>query len=136
MAAPERKVINEILTSIDPKTERLFRINAGMAWAGEIVKHTGGLLVLRNPRPFHGAPPGTPDVCGFKSIVITPEMIGKRIAVFVGVEVKANEKNPDAKLRRAQKMAAKLLTRLGAIYRVVSDASEADLKLEYSEFDL
>lgn len=118
MGAKERKVINQILISTDPENERLFRINAGMGWAGQIVRHTGQILILKNPAAFHGAPQGTPDICGFRSVEITPEMVGCRVAVFVGIEVKANEKNPDAKLRRSQKAARMVIERMGGIYRV------------------
>lgn len=37
-----------------------------------------------------GLPPGSPDLIGYRSIVITPDMVGQRIAQFVGVEVKTH----------------------------------------------
>jgi uncharacterized membrane protein len=50
--------------------------------------------------------------------MITPEMVGQRVAVLWMVEVKAGAKNPSAKLSRRQKLARKLLERMGAIYEV------------------
>lgn len=31
---------------------------------------------------------GSPDLVGWKSVTITPDMVGRRVAVFVGVEAK------------------------------------------------
>ena len=35
-----------------------------------------------------GSPPVFPDLCGYRSIVIPQEMVGKRIAQFAFIEVK------------------------------------------------
>lgn len=43
----------------------------------------------------------TPDLIGYTTIEITPEMVGRKIAVFTGVEVKS----PDWKLRPGDKRA-------------------------------
>lgn len=58
----------------------------------------GSVLVRRNNngawmnaegRPVkYGLGEGTADYIGFKSIVVTPEMVGQRLAVFVSIEAK------------------------------------------------
>jgi len=68
---------------------RLFRINSGMGWVGKILSHTPDLIVLERPRPFHGAPPGSADLLGWHTVTVTPEMVGRRLAVFVAIEVKS-----------------------------------------------
>lgn len=76
---------------------RLWRNNSGMGWAGQMVKPTNlrsimvgpNDVVVKNARPLHaGLFTGSPDLIGGKSIVVTQEMVGKRIMVFVGCEVK------------------------------------------------
>ncbi len=47
-----------------------------------------GDVIVRRARPFHGAMKGWPDLVGWESIVITPEMVGKKVALFVAVEAK------------------------------------------------
>jgi hypothetical protein len=55
-----------------------------------------GLLVWRNnsgdrngrPVRFGVASPGGSDLIGLRSVLVTPEMVGTRVAVFVAVEVK------------------------------------------------
>ncbi len=36
-----------------------------------------------------GLCPGSSDLIGWRSIIVTPEMVGKPVAVFVAIEVKA-----------------------------------------------
>lgn len=67
---------------------RLWRTNAGMGWAGKAFRQ-GSATIIPNARAFHAMPEGWPDLTGYVSVVITPEMIGKRIAIFAGVECKS-----------------------------------------------
>ncbi len=47
-----------------------------------------GDIVISQARPFHGMPEGTADLIGFEVKKVTPEMLGKDIAIFKAVEVK------------------------------------------------
>ena len=76
---------------------RTFRNNVGMAAAGRIewvkssamVKVNAGDAIVRNARPFHaGLIKGSGDLIGWKSVAVTPEMVGQTVAVFLSVEVK------------------------------------------------
>ncbi len=98
--------------------QRLWRINAGMAWAGRVLGRTGGILKLGNASPFHGAPPGAPDMIGFDSIIITPEIVGRRVAVFAGAELKATKGD---KLRKNQRDFKALIVKMGGIHREVRE---------------
>lgn len=113
MGAPERKLINKTLASL-PENKRLFRINAGSGWQGEIVKKDKNFITLKNPRIFRGAPDGWPDLAGWETIEITPEMVGQKIAVFVAEEVKAT-----GGLSKIQKMFRDVLVSMGGVFRVV-----------------
>jgi hypothetical protein len=119
MGAPERKLINEILKNL-PKNKRLFRINAGTGWTGEVVRKTENSITLKNPRIFHGAPTGWPDLAGWETVEITPEMVGQKIAVFVAEEVKAT-----GGLSKIQKLFRDTLENMGGIFRVVKSDPQA-----------
>lgn len=69
---------------------RLFRNNVALAWVGERGQHTAARLVLHNPRPLHaGLHVGSGDLVGWRTIMVTPDMVGQRLAVFVSIETKA-----------------------------------------------
>lgn len=110
MGAPEKKLTNEYLENLPPN-ERLFRINAGMGWAGKVVRHDGSFLILEKPRPFRGAPEGWPDLFGWTTIEVTPDMVGQKIAVATGLEVKAT-----GKLSKVQKKFGEILSSMGGIF--------------------
>lgn len=68
---------------------RVFRNNTGLGWVGEVVKQTPDILILKNWRPLHaGLVKGAGDLVGWRSVEITPDMVGKRLAVFTSIEVK------------------------------------------------
>lgn len=55
-----------------------------------MVRNHGGLVVLARARPVKmGLTPGSADLIGWRSITITPDMVGKKLAVFTSVEMKA-----------------------------------------------
>ena len=113
MGQLENNLKNEVdgeLTSF----QRLWRINCGFGWVSNRIEKCKGFIKLYNARPFRGAEDGTPDCIGFDSIIITQEMIGKRVAVFVGSELKATKGD---KLKPAQKNFKNLLVKMGGIHR-------------------
>jgi VRR-NUC domain len=76
---------------------RSFRNNVALAAAGRIqwikrtetIKLNAGDAVVRNARPLHaGLVKGSGDLIGWKRVTVTPEMVGKDLAVFMSVEVK------------------------------------------------
>lgn len=95
----ERDVQNKILLTCGRGDARLFRNNTGMGWtgqtrrfsnAGQVVVRAGDMLI-QNPRPLHaGLCEGSSDLIGWRSVEITPGMVGQRVAVFAGIEVKTD----------------------------------------------
>lgn len=77
----------------------LFRNNTGMGWVGKVIrKYLNGNIELQAARPLHaGLCVGSSDLIGFVSVVVTPEMVGQRVAIFAAVEVKteSGEKRKD-----------------------------------------
>jgi len=118
MGYKENDLKNEILSNMPP-SQRLFRINSGMGWAGQIISNKNGRVVLKNARPFHGAPEGWPDLSGWSTVEITPDMVGQRLAVFTGLELKATGDQSTG-----QKIFASILKQMGGIYRVIRNIGD------------
>ena len=110
----EAEAIRARLSRLDPERERLFRINCGTAWAGDSISRRGDMLVIKNPRPLHAAPIGWPDLCGWRTVTVTADMVGQNLAVFVGEEFKIT-----GTLRPEQRAFRDVLERMGGVYEVV-----------------
>jgi hypothetical protein len=117
----ERRVIAEILLACSRGASRLFRINAGRGWTGRVVRHTKDEITLADPRPFHGAPKGFPDIIGWQTIEITADMVGQRVAVAVALEAKSAGGRATPEQRRFIEIA----DAAGARAAVVRSAAEA-----------
>lgn len=74
---------------------RLFRQNTGLAWVGDVRRNRDGSLTIRNPRPFRAGVRGMSDLGGWMPVTVTPEMVGKTVAVYVQIEVKAGTDTTD-----------------------------------------
>jgi len=88
-------------SQITEATVRVFRNNVGTAWAGQSVKVTklncGSLMlhpgdvVVRQARPLHaGLMKGSGDGIGWSTVTITPDMVGRQVAVFTSAEAKSS----------------------------------------------
>jgi len=85
----EHATQNEIRLGLLGKAT-MFRNNVGTAWIGDATKLKDGSILIRNPRILHaGLCAGSSDLIGWRSLTITPEMVGERIAVFAALEVKS-----------------------------------------------
>lgn len=100
---------------------RLFRNNVGLGWIGHPVIHIKenksvnlkkGDVVVRNARALHaGLCEGSSDAIGLTPILITQEMVGKKIAVFTAVESKTGK----GKLSKIQQDFINMVIALGGI---------------------
>lgn len=87
----ETPIVKEIQLALSHGEARLFRNNVGEAWQGKAASHPyiPRAIILHEARRVNfGLCTGSPDLVGFKSVTITPEMVGQKIAVFSAVEVK------------------------------------------------
>lgn len=68
----------------------LFRVNTGTGWVGDkVIKLDSGDVLIKNARPFKaGLHVGGGDLFGWKSVIVTEEMVGKKVAVVVNLECK------------------------------------------------
>lgn len=92
---------------------RLFRNNVGEARAqsGQWIKF--------------GLHKGSSDFIGWQSLIVTSEMIGKRIAVFIGVEIKT----PEGVVSPEQQGFLEEVNRWGGKAVVITSASELKTRL-------
>ena len=88
---------------------RIFRNNVGVA------KYASG------GRVAYGLIPGSSDLIGWKTITITPEMVGREIAVFVAIETKA----PGGHISVTQTNFINRVQEAGGIAGVVTSEDEA-----------
>ena len=126
----ERDIQNSILLQCSRGDTRLFRNNVALGWAGDAqqIRHAGavqvrpGDVVIRSARPLHaGLCKGSSDLIGWRSVEITPYMVGQRVAGCAGVEGEAEtgRQSPAQKQFIAQVRAA------GGIAGIARSADEA-----------
>lgn len=84
--------------------------------------HCGALKDGRTNRLVtFGLSPGSPDLVGWKSVEITPDMVGSRVAVFCGIEIKT----PSGTLRDDQANWLHRLADAGGITGVARSVEDA-----------
>ena len=73
----ETNRLRSIMLGLSTPGVRLFRNNCGA------LKDADGRLIR-----FGVANPGGSDLIGWRSVTVTPEMVGRKVAVFLAIEVK------------------------------------------------
>lgn len=86
----ETNIVRSVMLAASRMGARLWRYNAGVAWAGQSTRRPDGSVVIANARPFHGVFEGHSDTGGFVTVTITPEMVGQKFARALYVEVKTD----------------------------------------------
>ncbi len=134
----ETPIVKETMIEASKLGLRLFRNNTGMGWAGhpiykpqEAIKMTiyPGDVLVRNARALHaGLCTGSSDTIGFTPVVITPEMVGKTVAIFTAVECKTQE----GKASEEQRDFLSMVKLNGGIAILLKHAKELKVKLSES----
>ena len=105
----------EIQAAHNRGNTRLFRNNVG-----KLRTPSGGFVSFGLGCSGGRMLPGTSDLIGWESVEITPAMVGKRIAVFVAVEVKDLDEATEEQLNFIEQVRA-----AGGLAGVAHDAAEA-----------
>lgn len=111
----ETQILQKIRLECSRGDVRLWRNNVG-----GLIDSTGRFVQF-------GLCVGSSDLIGYKSIVITPDMVGQRVAVFTALEVKAHH---NSKLTDAQRRFLQLVRNAGGIGAVVRGIIEAKAALK------
>jgi len=92
---------NNILLALGRGEVRLFRNHTGKGWTGHFVQTTpDGYTILKNARPTtFGLCVGGSDLVGWRTTQITPDMLGRTVAVFSAIEVKEGTRRARANQR-------------------------------------
>lgn len=66
------------------------RVRVALSRAGVVTfrNNTGVATFPNGSKVAYGLCPGSSDLIGWKSVTITPDMVGQRVAVFTAIEVK------------------------------------------------
>jgi len=107
----EQNVLRRIWLAVAAQTT-LFRLNTGKAWVsggGPVQRLKDGSVVVPFARPIalgFSRPNGDPvvgayDLIGYTNVTITPEMVGRTVAVFTAIDAKrsAGGRTSDEQLR-------------------------------------
>ena len=87
---PESNLERAVLLALSRDDVRLFRNTVAVGWVGQHVGSEGGVTMLRNARRnSFGLAVGSGDLIGWRVLTVTPEHVGKRLAVFTSLELKA-----------------------------------------------
>ena len=110
---------------------RLFRNHVGVGYQGKVIKFfkptkvevfPGDVLLREAYTMTFGLCPGSSDCIGWRSIIITPEMVGRPIAVFAAAEVKTDLGQPtDEQLHFID-----IVQKAGGIAGIVRSESEVE----------
>ena len=86
----ERDLQNQVFVRLNSRRDvRVFRNNVGVGFIGTVIAEDNGKIILDNARRIRfGLHEGSADLIGWKSVKITPDMVGQKIAVFISAEIK------------------------------------------------
>ena len=90
MKKAENRVQSEVFATLGGRPEiTLFRNHVAQGVTGKITKCTAEEAIVQFPtRANFGLCKGSSDLIGWKTVLITPEMVGQKIAVFTALEIK------------------------------------------------
>jgi len=84
----EQATKREIMLAIG-RTARVFNNPVGNGWMGKVVSERGDTVTLAAARRVaFGLHKGSSDLIGWNSLLITPEHLGRTLAIFSALEVK------------------------------------------------
>ena len=105
----EVTILRDIMRTLGTGAVRLWRNNVGVA------------MYPDGSRVVYGLCPGSSDLIGYRTVEVTPAMVGQRVAVFVAVEVKA----PGGRLTAEQAHFLATVTAAGGIGVEARSAEQA-----------
>lgn len=119
----ENEIQASIMLAVGSRPDtRLFWNTVGFGYQGEAVRLDGGDVLVKAARPVtFGLAPGSADQVGWRTVEVTPGMVGRRLAVFLSVEVKQARGRAAAEQRTWRQRVAEA----GGIAGITRSAEEA-----------
>jgi hypothetical protein len=121
----EKKIQRDILAETGGGLPgvRLFRNNVGVGFVGQIAESGPVRLVLECWRRIaFGLFKGSGDLIGWKSVVVTPDMVGRRVAIFLSIE---NKNETGGKISDDQERWIRVVRQFGGIAGVARSIDDA-----------
>jgi len=133
MNSQETNLVRRVMLTLGKNPNiRIFRNNVGKAWIGTskmfnkptTVNVKSGDVLIQNARFFEaGLCPGSSDLIGLQTVKITPEMVGKEVAIFVAIEVKL----PSGSIQGNQISFLEMVNKLGGKGIICRDENNINL---------
>lgn len=109
MSDSETQITQAIRLAVSNGSIRLWKNNVG-----KLRDHAGRIVSF-------GLATGSPDLVGLKSVYVSPDMIGRRIAILAGLEVKSDT----GRIRPEQQRFLDMLNDFGAIAGIARSVEDA-----------
>ena len=101
---------------------RLFRNQVGEGYVGKALRDPEGVFLSDARHVRMGLFPGSGDLIGWRTLMVTPDMVGKLVAQFLSIEVKT----PTGKLRPDQRNWADQINAAGGLAIIARSTSDTD----------
>jgi hypothetical protein len=101
---------------------RVFRNQVGEGYVGKALRDPEGVFLMDARHVRMGLFPGSGDLIGWRTLTITPDMVGQPIAQFLSIEVKT----PTGKVRPDQRNWADQITAAGGLAIIARSVSDTD----------
>jgi hypothetical protein len=131
----EKGVKGNAMIAINELGGIVFTNPVGVGWVGKFKSMTAGeATIVGARRQAFGLIKGSSDLIGWMRVKITPEMVGKTVAIFLAVETKDNYGKPTAEqlhfinMVRADGGMAGIVKGNGDIVRIVEEWNERTKK--------
>lgn len=136
MARAENDATNLIRLACSKIGDVTFRNNVGLGWVGRMIREikVPGQerpdVLLRSPHKVkYGLMDGSADLIGWRTITITPDMVGKKVAVFLSPEIKSE----DGQLEPAQRTWLNNVRAAGGIAFVARKPEDIPVSWEFPQ---
>jgi hypothetical protein len=101
-----------------------FRNETAGAWVGKVIHREGHIVTLKGASMITaGLCVGSSDIIGIAPTLITQDMVGKTVGVFVAAEVKTPQSGDDGSDEQKKFLAA--IIKAGGIAGIVTSPDEA-----------
>lgn len=128
----ESHLEKQVLLALSRGPIRLFRNSVALGWVGNFAGQSEGVTLLRNARRnSFGLAVGSGDLIGWKTVTVTPDMVGKKLAVFSSLELKA----PRGKIREEQLNWDRAVNLAGGLSGIVRSVEQAEALFGLSRQD-